>query len=328
MGGERPRATGLPASALVYTSASKSPSPSPIGSLVAIRLLLIAALLALPATAARAQGVPPAVQPDSVTELRLVDGTVVRGQIVESNASVIVLRTAGGTRVEVPRSQIAQQRMVAVRASGEVWDEDPNATRLFFTSTARPLAKGEGYISSFMLFFPFVAYGVTDRITIAGGTPILPGLMGQVFYVAPKVTLMNRPRSSFSVGALGFFVTEEVDEGSVGIVYGAGTFGSTDNAVTVGAGWGYAATSDYSGISNDPVFMIGGERRISRRVKLITENWLGFGGGETAGLVSGGFRFIGDRISADLGFGGMLGTESACCIPLVNFVYSFGRQGR
>lgn len=292
------------------------------------RLLLITALLSLPALSVHAQGVPPAAPADSVTELRLVDGTVVRGQIVESNAAVIVLRTAGGARVEVPRSQVVQQRMVAVRASGEVWEEDPNATRLFFTSTARPLAKGEGYISSFMLFFPFVAYGVTDRITVAGGTPILPGLIGQVFYLAPKVTLWHQPRSAFSVGALGFFVTEEIDEGSVGIVYGAGTFGSTDNAITVGAGWGYAATTGYSGISNDPVFMIGGERRVSRRVKLITENWLGFGGSEVGGLVSGGFRFIGERISADLGFGGMLGTESACCIPLVNFVYSFGRQGR
>lgn len=298
---------------------------------MAIRLLLIAALFALPATSARAQGAPPAVpaaRPDSVTELRLVDGTVVRGEIIESSESMIVLRTAGGARVEVPRSQVVQQRMVALRVSGEVWDEDPNATRLFFTSTARPLAKGEGYISSFMLFFPFVAYGVTDRITIAGGTPILPGLMGEVFYVAPKVTLVNRPRSSFAVGALGLFVTEEVAEGSVGILYGSGTFGSADNAVTLGAGWGYAATTDYSGISNDPVFMLGGERRVSRRVKLITENWLGFGGDEVGGFVSGGFRFIGERLSADLGFGGMLGTESACCIPLVNFVYSFGRSGQ
>ncbi len=288
-------------------------------------LLLAAVLLAIPPATTLAQGVPPAAPADSVTELRLVDGTVVRGQVVERSETTIVLRTSGGARVEVPRAQVVRERLVAVRASGEVWDEDPNATRLFFTSTARPLDKGEGYISSFMLFFPFVAYGVTDRVTIAGGTPILPGLLGQVFYVAPKVTVWDRARSSVSLGALGFFVTEELDAGSVGIVYGAGTFGSADNAVTVGAGWGYAATNDYSGLSNDPVFMIGGERRVSRRVKLITENWLAFGGGEVGGLVSGGFRFIGDRLSADLGFGGALGTESACCIPLVNFVYAFGR---
>lgn len=294
------------------------------------RLFLLAALL-LSTSALRAQATPPAVpaaQPDSVTELRLVDGTVLRGQILERTETMIVLRTAGGARVEVPRSQVAQERLVALRPSGEVWERDPNATRLFFTSTARPLAKGEGYISSFMLFFPFVAYGVTDHVTLAGGTPVLPGLLGEVFYVAPKVTLVNRPRASFAVGALGFFVTEEVDEGSLGIVYGSGTFGSADNAVTIGAGWGYAATSAYSGMSNDPVFMLGGERRVSRRVKLITENWLGFGGDEVGGLVSGGFRFIGERISADLGFGGLLGTENACCIPLVNFVYAFGQQGR
>jgi len=291
-------------------------------------VVLVGCVLPAAPRPASAQAAPPAAAADSVVELRLKDGTVFVGTIVEESDTRVVLVTSSGARVEIPRAQIARIRGVSVRPSGEHWPDDPNHTRLFFTSTARPLEKGEGYISSFMLFFPFVAYGVTDRLTLAGGTPILPGAIGKVFYVAPKYTLVNRDRASFAVGALGIFATESVDAGSVGILYGAGTLGSRDNAVTLGAGWGYWAFDGESGLSNDPVIMIGAERRVSRRVKLVTENWVGFGGSSAAGLVSGGFRFIGDRLSADLGFGGALGESNTCCIPLVNFVYSFGGTNR
>ena len=274
--------------------------------------------------------VPTAAKPaprDTVVELRLRDGSVLYGRVIEETPERIVVVTVNGVRLEVPRAQVESLRVSAGRAvEGAFWAEDPNSTRLFFTSTARPLRKGDGYVSSFMLFLPLVAYGVTDRLTIAGGTPILPVAFGRMWYFAPKYTVAKRERSAFAVGALGFVLPEDfVDNGSVGIMYGAGTWGSRDRAITAGAGWGYVWASGTSGVSNDPVIMLGGETRVSRRVKLITENWM-FTSGKTVGFVSGGVRFIGDRLSADLGLGGFTGTGSGCCFPLVNFVYNFGRR--
>ena len=69
------------------------------------------------------------------------------------------------------------------------------------------------------------------------------------------------------------------------------TFGSADNALTAGAGLAYGG-DDRGGI-----VMIGGERRVRRNLKLITENYLWKGGN---GFVSGGIRLIGERLSADL----------------------------
>lgn len=283
----------------------------------------------------RAQNPPPASVPtaavpaprDTVVEVRLRDGSVLYGRVVEETPERIVVVTVNGLRLEVPRAQVESLRVSSGRAvGGAFWAEDPNSTRLFFTSTARPLKKGDGYVSTFMLFLPLVAYGVTDRLTIAGGTPIFPATFGRMWYFAPKYTVAKRERSAFAVGALGFVLPEDfVDNGSVGIMYGAGTWGSRDRAITAGAGWGYAWASGTSSVSNDPVIMLGGETRVSRRVKLITENWM-FTSGETVGFVSGGVRFIGDRLSADLGVGGFTGTEDGCCFPLVNFVYNFGRR--
>ncbi|HRN53230.1 MAG TPA: hypothetical protein PK788_07005 [Gemmatimonadaceae bacterium] len=280
-------------------------------------------LVAMLPVVAVAQATPPATQADSVTEVRLRDGSVVVGRLEVESETLVVIVTAAGTRVEIPRAQIAGMRRVVPRAGGEVWPDDNNVTRLFFTSTGRPLPKGEGYVSSYWLFFPFVGYGITDRITLAGGTPIIPGGIGKVFYLAPKIALYDSERLSFSAGTLSMFSTDYFNEGSLGIVYGVGTYGSRDNALSFGAGWFYADVEDEIATSNEPVFMLGGERRISRRVKLITENWFAVNPGVT-GLMSGGVRFIGDRLSADFALGGLTGTEGACCLPMLNFVWSFG----
>jgi hypothetical protein len=269
--------------------------------------------------------VPAAAPADSVMEVRLKDGSVLIGRVESQTETQVVLMTRSGARVEVPRAEILSMRSVAVRANGEVWPDDPNLTRLFFSPTGRALRKGEGYISAFYLFLPFVAYGVTDRFTMAGGTPILPGAIGRVMYLAPKYTVFEAPRSSFAVGGIGFFAPESLDEGSFGILYGVSTFGSRDRAVSLGAGWGYFTGDEIgSGTSSEPVFVLGGEQRITRRVKLITENWLAVNPG-VDGVWSGGFRFIGDRLSADLGFLGFIG-EGGCCAPMVNFVWAFGNQ--
>lgn len=294
---------------------------------VAMVLLLMLAASGATPSAADAQGAPAQVMADSTVEVRLRDGSVLYGRVVERSDSRIVLVTAGGARIEFAMIQVASVRAVRARGrGGEYWVPDPNATRLFFSSTARPVAKGEGYVSSYFLFFPMVAYGLTERITLAGGTPILPGLLGEVWYFAPKVTLLSQERLSVAVGALGFFIPELSDGDSFGIGYVAGTVGSTESAMTVGAGWGYFSQDGTTDFSSRPVFMFGGERRTAASVKLITENWLAFGDGEVQGIVSGGARFIGSRLSADLGLGAGLG--GGCCFPMVNFVYTFGNRAR
>lgn len=262
---------------------------------------------------------------DSTFEIRLRDGSVFIGRIVERNETRVVVVTSSGTRIELSPTQIERIRASGVqRADGRYWAPDPNATRLFFSSTARPLAKGEGYVSSYFLFFPMVAYGITDRITLAAGTPILPGGMGELWYFAPKVTVFERDNVAIAAGMLGFWVPN-VDAGaSFGIAYGAGTFGSRDKAVTMGAGWGYFSNDGTTDFTSRPVFMIGGESRVSQGAKLISENWIAFDGATMDGFVTGGVRFIGDRLSADLGLGAPIG--GGCCLPLVNFVYTFGQQ--
>lgn len=290
------------------------------------RALLAAALLACalgrPAAAGAQVTGTPAAAADTVYEIRLRDGSVLVGRIVAEAGSTLTVQTQAGLTLTVQRDQVVSITERSGRVvNGEVWPQDPHATRLFFAPTGRAIPKGEGYFGVYELFFPFVSYGVTDRFTVSAGTPIIPDYIGQIFYLAPKYEVVRTPGISAAVGVLALFAPEEELDGSAGLIYGVGTFGNVDRAVTLGATVPFVATTEDSDLGNDPVFMIGAESRVGLRTKLLTENYVVPGEGS---LISGGIRFFGERLSADFGVGlAVGGSDQACCLPLVNFVYSF-----
>jgi hypothetical protein len=261
-----------------------------------------------------------AAQPDTLYEIRLADGTTVYGQVDTATAERLVLTTGSGVRIETTPAQIRSIRVARGRmVGGEYWMPDPLRSRLFFAPTARAVPAGEGYVGVFLIALPFAAIGITDRITLAGGAPLLFGTLDPI-YLAPKIQLFSHRGSALAVGVLSIFSMEGNSDWTAGIAYGMGTFGSADQAVTVGLGFGYSG-DDFSG---RPAFAIGAESRVSRRAKLMTENY--FIAGESLGLLSGGLRFIGERITADVGVLALAGgVEWFCCAPIVNFSVAFGR---
>jgi len=259
---------------------------------------------------------------EQLYEIRLADGSLLIARVSSVDGDRVTLMTSGGTRVEVERSQIRDVRVAVGRIiEGEFWREDVNSSRLFFTATGRSLEQGQGYVGTYLVVLPFVAVGVTDWFTVGGGAPVLFGEF-EPFYLAPKLQLLRTEGAAVSVGALHFvFRGEGFDDGEdVGILYGVGTFGSDKNAVSLGLGFGYAG-SDFS---SQPVAMLGAEARVSRRVKLITENY--FLPDDTGVVLTGGIRYVGERFAADIALAGAAGDgDFGCCIPLLNFSYGFGR---
>jgi len=259
---------------------------------------------------------------DTVQRVVLMDGSSFFARVITSGEGRVLLETVGGDRLDVSLDRI--RSLTPARGSvveGEFWTEDPNRTRLLVLApTGRTLDQGEGYLSTFWVFLPFVSYGLTDRITLSGGTPLLPEVIGRVVYLAPKVGVYSRPGLDLAAGSIAFFATEEVDEGSLGLLYGVGTFGSPDRSISAGAGWAFAIGSGDSWLGDEPVLLLGGEYRIRRNLKLITENYLVPGG---EGILSGGLRFFGERLSVDFGVAAV--TESTSTwLPVLNFIYNFG----
>jgi hypothetical protein len=257
-----------------------------------------------------------AAQQVDVQAVKVAGGTTYHGWVTESADSVMIELAAGGT-LTLPRAHV--RSITSVRGQsrdGEFWAQDLNETRLFFAPTARTLPRGAGYASVYMFVLPFVGYGVTDAVTLAGGVlPFFGDGMPLIGYAAPKVQLLATESVQAAVGGLAFFSTD-ADE-SVGILYGVTSFGrSSDASFSLGAGFGYVG----SDMASTPVLMAGFETRTSRRIKLVSENWIFPRDGV---ILSLGPRFIGERMSGDLGFAMPLFGDGTIIFPMVNFVWNW-----
>lgn len=274
-----------------------------------VSMLFSAALVFVLSSAAAAQHV-------EVQAVKLTNGTVYHGLVTESADSLSIELASGGT-LALARSQVRSVTTVRGRIrNGDFWPQDVNETRLFFAPTARTLPRGAGYISAYMVVLPFVGYGVTDAVTLSGGViPFVGGGAPLIGYAAPKVRVLATESVQAAVGALAFF-SSDADE-SVGILYAVTSLGrSSDASVSLGAGFGYVGSE----MADTPVLMAGFETRTSRRTKVVSENWIFPSDGV---VLSIGPRFMGERMSADLGLAMPLLGEETIIFPLVNFVWNW-----
>jgi hypothetical protein len=253
--------------------------------------------------------------------LRTRDGSTLIGRVVAEGPDTVRFESNGALLV-LARSQIADLRAIepGQLRQGEYWFPDPNRTRLFFAPTARMLAQGEGYFSDSYLLLLNVAGGVTSRFTMGGGLSIIPSTNPQnnVFYLTPKLGLVEEPNFGLAAGALiGFAGFEGIEDKnrSFGMLYGVGSVGSSDSHFDFGAGWGYAGGR----VSGDPAIMLGGATRVSRRVSLLTENYFVPSVSDNA-LVSYGFRFFGEKLSVDLAFANAVGPNTTFLFPGVPYI--------
>lgn len=233
----------------------------------------------------------------------------------ESNDTLTVL-TLSRVQIYIPVRQIKKkQELRGTVESGGFVKYDPNITRLFFAPTAETLPQGTGYFAVYELFFPFLAFGVTDRFTISGGMTLFPGVAQQVFYLTPKYRVWKEENVSISAGALFISAFEQ----TINIAYAVTTFRSRRGSFTAGAGWGMTN----SVFGPRPLITAGGEFQLSNYTKLITENWLPPEG--EGALLSFGLRFFGEHLAADFGLFTFTGEDMGSWpfFPWVGFVYNF-----
>lgn len=260
-----------------------------------------------------------------VQVLRLSDGSIVVGRVVELRSDSVVVRTTVG-QLTIARSAVRSMRIrpAGSMRGGEYWPEDPNETRYFFAPTARMLEKGTGYFCDIWLFLLCLTGGLTDRITLGGGMSVVPGidLSDNVFYLLPKVGVITGEKFQFAVGALAGWSGAVTDEAnSFGILYGVSSFGSADRNATLGLGWAYFNRE----IANTPVVMAGAKLRLSRGTSFITENYI-LPDGDNGAVISFGLRFFGERVAGDVGLVRLVGADDAdqgIGLPFVGLAVKF-----
>lgn len=287
----------------------------------AIVLALSLIAVAAPQGVARAQKASSAVRsalatasPGKTYFLLLKDRSSVVGRILSVRETSLQLESAAGvSTIWIDTIALIQEARPSDIRDGRFYPPNPNATRLIVGPTGRMLAKNEGYFSDYLVFFPGVSWGVTDRFSIGGSASILPGLDldRQLFYFAPKVGIVQGRNFNAAVGAYAGTLPF-VESGDPGILYGVSTWGRADQSLTAGFGYRY----NNGRLGGRPAIMVGGEAVGDARVSFVTENyWLP----ERAVVISGGLRFIARGAAMDFAIVKIMrpGNERNLWFPLV-----------
>ena len=210
-----------------------------------------------------------------------VQGTSFTGTLVSMSLTSLEFDAQELGRITLERGQIRRADLQGPAAAG-VSSAKPgyfdigNGNRLFFAPTARGLRKGENTLQTVNLFLLGANFGITDNISLGGYLTVLPGvaLNNQLLVLTPKVSFPVSDKLHVGAGALYLRIPDfdgTLDRSyGAGILYGAATYGSADNNLTVGLGYGFFEGE----IGPTPILQVGGQKRVSRRISLVSENYI------------------------------------------------------
>ena len=154
---------------------------------------------------------------------------------------------------------------------------------------------------------------------ISGGASMIPGirLSEQAFFVAPKVQLIRTKPVQVAAGVMW---VQPVSEPGVGLLFSNVTAGSAQGAVTAGIGMPFTLSDDLH-VEADPMIMIGGELRVSRHVKVMSENWILTGVANGYGVFGAGVRLLVNRVTIEAAL--FTNDELEAVLPLVSFAIAW-----
>ena len=156
--------------------------------------------------------------------------------------------------------------------------------------------------------------GIIPLFLFAGGpTPV---------FITPKISIPVK-QGNFNIGAgalLGTILGES--ETGFGIVYGISTFGTRDNNVTFGLGYGFAGGE----WASSPLINISAMFRLTNRGYFLTENYYIDAGGEGVAIISLGGRWIIKKAALDFGlFFPVADIGEFIAAPWLGFTIPFGK---
>jgi hypothetical protein len=261
--------------------------------------------LALAGTTVQAQTGPPVLNPPVTVpaptpvfndtyqlgrtyRIETVQGTTFTGQLVSMSLTTLEFDAAELGHVRFEREQIRRADLVGQALPAPRGPVEPgvasrrsdyydigNGNRLFFAPTARGLRKGEGTLQDVDVYLVGVNYGITDNFSLGGYVSVMPFLSPneQFLVLTPKFSFPLSEKVHVGAGLLYVRVPNFDSNGGgtgAGIGYGAITYGSADNNLTFGLGYGFVEGN----IGSTPILQIGGQTRVSRRISLISENYI------------------------------------------------------
>lgn len=232
--------------------------------------------------------------------IRLLDGTELSGAVLSEDKDNIIIESSSLGKLNIARNKISALEYYSKNPGAGWFSTRTGGRNIFSPVTGFGPGKGEGYYQNFMLFANQAFFGATRHFSIGmgvefaslvGGSSEFPSI---AFY--PKFTLPV-VENKFQVG-LGAIVSHLSEYGAstfdFSCYYAALTYGSPDRHFSVGL----AYTHEDGDFQPAPIYILGGQYRLSRRFALTSDNWIA--DPLQGSLLTFGGRILGQKASWDL----------------------------
>lgn len=189
--------------------------------------------------------------------------------------------------------------------------EPPIASLNYLLETATPIDQGKLYYQNILLFGQRFGYGLTDAISIIGGTEFVSLFQDETptVLIGPKFSFSDRyDPVKVAVGA-NFFAGSLV---SGGTIYGVVTVGNLDNNLSAGINFGY----DRFEFFEIPLIQISGKVRLTKNVGLVLDSASVLNSGDFSTVPTFFIRFMSHKLVFDIGVGTI---TDGSTFPLANF---------
>ncbi|MEN8115712.1 MAG: hypothetical protein ABFS16_01960 [Bacteroidota bacterium] len=266
----------------------------------------------------------------TLVKIETTDGNEFLGNIVSEDDLQIVLKTDKFGEITIRKIDIKSRELVQPQQikEGELWFDNPQSTRYFWAPNGYGLKKGEGYYQNIYVLWNQFTYGVTNNFSLGAGVIplfLFDGSPTPIFATAKFSVPLEKDKFNLGGGAIvGTVLGESDDVGAFGIVYGVSTFGSPDNNITFGLGYGFAAGE----WASSPLINLSGLFRISSRGYIITENYYISIEGEGGVVIGLGGRWIIKKAALDfiLGIPIVPEMDAFIAFPVIGFTIPFGNK--
>jgi hypothetical protein len=214
-------------------------------------------------------------EPDTsaIYQVETSDGNQYIGTIVERDWDKVILKTEKLGELRLNMKDIIKITPVKYEKfiKGKYWFKNPQSTRYFWSPNGYGLEQGEVYYQNVWILYNQFAAGVTDHFSIGLGIVPLFLFAGAPtpIWITPKFSIpVVHDKINIGAGALVGTVVMNNPE-CYGIVYGLTTFGSRDQNLSIGVGYGFIGDR----WAKVPLINIDGMIRTGHRGYIITENY-------------------------------------------------------
>lgn len=228
---------------------------------------------------------------NAVMVITTYGGVEYTGRVIQKNAREVYVALVSGGRLYIPAYQIKTMTSLydASPNKEHAFMDNPHASRYFYTPSALPIRRGDGYVQSIYGAVWQFQYGMTDRFSIGIGTP----LIGAPIWITPKYSMKLGEKTWAAVGAqagsLGWIQSEW--GALLGIGYAVVTHGDQSGNISFGVGyygaripetrWVYTDTVNWTGYkekvynyNSGLAFSLCGMKQLRDNMFVIGEFWL------------------------------------------------------